>query len=451
MLLNFAEINLSSHGDYYKTLYSHIKSAIENDLIKPGEKLPSIRESAGQLGVSRTTVENAYTRLCIEGYAESRPQCGYFAVKPTQKFSIQKETAKENAPEILYNFSSRKTDENASDTDMWKKTVRSVLINSGDLISYGDRQGEPGLRNAIADYSFKARGVLALAENIVIGAGVGPLLNILCGLTGRNVTVGFENGGFFEAEHIFSDYGIKTFQIASDKDGAEMASLKDSNADILFLMPSALPKISPTTLSNRRNEFCEWVEEKDTRLIIEDDYNGELRYTARSVSAFQRKAPQKTVYIGSFSKLLLPSVRIAYMVLPDFLIERFKNLAVCYNQTCGKIEQLALEKYIKSGNLEKHLRRLRRLYYNKSQLLCREIESNIECLKAVTLFESSLTLEIETTVNAESSRICKKALESGVLISESKKRGAFKLSFGGIAEEDICKAVKKINKILANL
>jgi len=451
MLLDFADITFSDKGELYHTIYSQIKSAVENGIIKKGEKLPSVREAAAQLGVSRTTVENAYSRLCIEGFAESRPQRGYFILSAPHKNKPLNTEIPALPKEIPYDFSSRRVDDSASDTEVWKKMVREVLRDSGELISYGDPQGEVGLRQALSDYSFKARGVVAPKENIIVGAGVGPLLNILCGLLGREISVGFENNGFFEAEKIFSDYGISAFRLSSDRNGALINSLEESQVNILFQLPSALPKISPTALLKRRNEFVAWVTQQENRLIIEDDYNGELRYNARSMPAFQNKAPQKTVYIGSFSKLLLPSVRIAYMVLPDFLIDKFKSLSNCYNQTCGKIEQLTLEKYIISGALEKHLRKLRRLYYLKSQILCRELQENLSCFKALTLLESSLSINLETRLNTESAVLCDLAMKGGIRIMPTDRRGCVKLSFAGITTEKIPPAVSRLNKIFGNL
>lgn len=451
MLLDFADISLTKKGELYHEIYKSIKSAVENSIIKKGEKLPSVREAAAQLGVSRTTVENAYTRLCIEGFAESIPQRGYFILSAPQNENTENEEIYVPDPEILYDFSSRRVDNNASDTEMWKKMVREVLRDSGELISYGDPQGELRLRQALADYSFKSRGVVTRKENIIVGAGMGPLLNILCGILGRDISVGFENNGFFEAEKIFSDYGISTSRLTSDRNGALIKDLEKSGANILFQLPSALPKISPSSLSKRRNEFVLWANEKSDRLIIEDDYNGELRYSARSMPAFQNKAPQKTVYIGSFSKLLLPSVRIAYMVLPDFLADKFKSLSNCYNQTCGKIEQLTLEKYIVSGALEKHLRKLRRLYYSKSQILCRNLEENLSCFKNLTLLESSLSVELETDLDFESSVLCEIAIKNGIRVIKSDSKGCVKLSFAGITTEKIPDAVNKLNKIFGNL
>ena len=201
MLLDFINLKNGSGAMYYR-LYSQINTAVENGSIKKGERLPSIREASAQLNISRTTVENAYIKLCIEGVAESYPQRGYFicgAAKKTEKTAEMPKS--EN--NFLYDFSGRSIDSAAADISFWKKTVREVLRNTDELISYGDPQGESGLRTALAAYSYKARGVRTNPENIIIGAGIGPLLNILCGLIGRDNKVGLENGGFEQARLIF--------------------------------------------------------------------------------------------------------------------------------------------------------------------------------------------------------------------------------------------------------
>lgn len=450
MLFDFADLELKNRGELYYSLYIKIKEAAECGAIKKGEKLPSIREAATQLGVSRTTVENAYTRLCIEGIAESRPQRGYFITGNKNKFKSNTIKSKVKPQNIEYDFSSRSIDTAAADTELWKRTLRSVLWDSSLLTSYGEKQGEMKLREALVNYSYKARGVKAEAENIVIGAGVGPLLNILCGLVGREVTVGIENGGFAEAEGIFSDYGIKTVLLDSDSNGATLKSIKENEVDMLFLLPSALSKISVSALNNRRNEFVKWAENIKDRFIIEDDYNGELRYTARTVTSFQGKSPENTVYIGSFSKLLLPSVRIAYMVLPHLLAERLRERETGYNQTCGKIEQLALAEYILKGALEKQLRRLRRIYYNKSQILCRELKDRIPD-SSIILYESSLTVELLTNCTEKSAVICSQALKNGIKLIKSNKRGAVRLCFAGINEEKIPEAAERLSKVFKEL
>ena len=254
MILDFIELDLTQKGNLYPSLYLKIKEAAECGAIKKGEKLPSIREAASQLGVSRTTVENAYAKLCIEGIIESQPQRGYFATGAKSAKPFEPAKISEESLHIKYDLSSRRIDTAAADTDNWKKKVRSVLYDSGELTSYGHPQGEPGLRQALADYAFKARGVKTVANNIILGAGIGPLLNILCSILSKDITVGFENGGFDKAADIFADYGIKTVFHDCDSNGAKICELNKGNTDVLFLLPSALSKISVTGISKRRNE-----------------------------------------------------------------------------------------------------------------------------------------------------------------------------------------------------
>lgn len=448
MLLSFAEFDSVPKGKLYQSLFNAIKDAVERGAIKPGEKLPSVRETAALLHISRTTVENAYTKLCIEGIAESFPQRGYYLIGLPQKSEPVQTPVSEDEKPVRFDFSGLRTDAAFSDTLLWKKTIRSVLNDSGELISYGDNQGEPGLRSALAEYAFQSRGVLAKPENIVVGAGIGPLLHILCGLLGRGICVGMENGGFAEAEHIFSEYGIPVLHTESDACGAKPEKLVQTKADTLFLLPSELSRFGITALSKRRNEFIKWVNSTDSRLIIEDDYNGELRYSARTVPCFQRIAPERTVYLGSFSKLLLPSVRIAYMGLPDHLLALFRKNARFYHQTCGKIEQLALEKYIRSGGLEKHLKRLRRLYFAKSQLLCRELANGLPGEESITLLESSLTVEVATGLALDGQTLFQTARQNGILLAPCEKPGTVRLCFAGIPAEDIPPAVETLKKSL---
>ena len=235
--------------------------------------------------------------------------------------------------------------------------------------------------------------------------------------------------------------------LESDENGATLNAIEKENIDILFLLPSALSKISINSLNKRRNEYCRWAEAKPNRYIIEDDYNGELRYTARTVSSFQGRYSDKTVYIGSFSKLLLPSVRIAYMVLPETLKEILDGKTYGINQTCGKIEQLALAEYILKGYLEKHLRKLRKIYYNKSRTLMKGLKENFKEAKIV-LYESSLAVVLKTDLPFESSDLCAKAENFGIRIEESENRGEVKLFFAFIDESDIAEASILLSKIL---
>ena len=161
---------------------------------------------------------------------------------------------------------------------------------------------------------------------------------------------------------MFQDYGFPVRRVGSDQDGVSLKELKSSKASVLFVSPSNRMKARGAIPMNRRFELLNWVQEGG-RLIIEDDYNGELRYSAKPIPALQSLSGGKRVaYLGSFSKLLLPSVRIGYLAMPEELASPYWDKAGGYNQTASKIEQLALARYIRkqpgtaAATVEKALR-----------------------------------------------------------------------------------------------
>lgn len=450
MLVEFLKLNNNNDEPMYIQLYEGIKQGIESNNLRQGERLPSIRTAAKELNISRTTAENAYIKLCIEGYIESQPQKGYFVLGNAKvKQNKKEEKVQKNSP-VIYDFGTDKIEPKAADLDLWRKIIRSVLTDKNKLISYGNAQGEYELRAALSDYCFKARGVKAPAENIIVGAGTGTLISILCAILDNKIKVCIEKPGFVQAEQIFKDFGYTVVNCDADNSGAKPSNLKKTNADLLIELPSTRSKISISALAGRRKVLLKWVQEKENRFIIEDDYNGELRYTARTVPAFQGSDSEKIIYIGSFSKLLLPSVRIAYMVVPDSLMEKYNQIKNFYNQTAGKTEQLALAQYITSGALEKHLRRLRKIYYVKSRVICDSIKRNISGLVNLDLAETSLNVTVELNSKFSAKKLCEIALKNGIVVlsnADIEGNPKVKLGFTAIAEEKIEEAIIALEKI----
>lgn len=457
MTYDYLKLDYNSDTPLYQQLYLTIKSAIEKGHLKKGDKLPSIRKLAEDLKLSCTTIETAYQQLCVEGYLISKPKRGYFVLpnveddtKPQKppKFEIK---AKVNT-KILYNFGSDCVDSENIDIKVWRRHIRDILNRQEIIASYGEHQGEPELRKALSEYSYGVRGVVASPEQIVIGAGTQPLLSILCGLLNSDFNyAAMEMPGFLQAEQVFSDCKIKVLHLPYDECGIRMDALKESETKLLFISPSNRIQTGLSVPMNRRFELIKWAEENNS-IIIEDDYNGELRYKARPIPAMQSMGSEHIVYIGSFSKLLLPSVRVGYMVLPPKLLGKYLKHAKHYNQTASKIEQLALSDYIKSGQLERQLRRLRKLYSAKSSLLIQSLKDtfgkNIEILLEETLLSVILTVK----TNYSSSQICDMAEKNGVKIMPVKNSdnidGTAKvmLGFAGIPVCDIKPAVERLKK-----
>ncbi len=435
MLYDFLKIDRGLATPVYRQLHDELRRAIEEELLSPGQKLLSIRAAAGELSLSRMTVETAYQQLCMEGYLVSRPQRGYFVAEKKEHFPKNFRPAAGQA-RPRFDFGSRRVDADHADLKLWQKCMRSVLSEETILTSYGDAQGEPELRAALATYAFEARGVRAEPDQIVIGAGTQPLLTLLCGLvSGQGAfTAGLDSPGFPQAEQVLSDFGIAVCHM--DKDEEKIPS----DVDMYIYLPSRTVSEGFSAEMERRKSLSRWRKARPLRYILEDDYNGELRFQSRPLPALQGM-DEGVIFLGSFSKLLLPSVRIAYMVLPEGLKGSYLSKVKHYNQTAGKVEQLALAEYIKQGRLERHLRRLRRLYQKKSLAMEAGFAKNFSNIKGFELWETELRYLLTLDCGLDADTLVKKAEESGVSLSalSTADRGAARLvlSFAGIALEDI--------------
>lgn len=450
MTYDYILLDFDSRVPLYQQLYLAIKSAIEARHLVKGDKLPSIRKLSGDLNLSCTTVEAAYQQLCVEGYLAARPQRGYFVLAALKNGSERQKPSKINVPaasavRIRYNFGSDCVDGENIDIKIWRRHIRDVLNRQEVIASYGEPQGERELREALSAYSYGVRGVVATPEQIVIGAGTQPLLSILCGLlSGTDRRIAIEEPGFLQAEQVFSDCGMAVQRLPVDENGISMDALRKCGAKLVFVSPSNRVQTGASIPMNRRFELLEWAKESGG-IIIEDDYNGELRYNARPIPAMQGMGSGKNVvYLGSFSKLLLPSVRIGYMVLPPLLSERYRARASRYNQTASKIEQLALSRYVKEGQLERQLRRLRKLYAAKSTTLMDALEKAFGEAVTFILQETPLCLILTIKSAKSCGELCALAEQNGVRIIPVKGGGAPKvmLGFAGIPLKEIKAAVE---------
>ena len=451
MLYDFIQLDRSKRAPLWLQLYEGLRQAIQSGKLSAGEKLASIRQACSELSVSRTTVETAYGRLCMEGFTESQPQSGYRVRSALPQPSI---APKHSAWKPRYDFGTSAIDPQAADLETWKRLMRAVLGDRRILTSYGDPQGESCLREQLSRYAFRARGVKAGPDCIFIGAGVGPLLQLLCPLFPEKPPVFLESPGFSQAEQIFRDYGFPMEVPGTMDRKYDSPILPECQSGIAAELPSLRPKMTSSAAALRRSQLSSWVQAQPGRYILEDDYNGELRYKTRTLPAFQGSCPEKTIYLGSFSKLLIPSVRIAYMVLPQDLADKARQRVRTLNQTAGKTEQLALAEYIRLGFLEKHLRRLRRLNSRKSQALLSALEEVFGSRADYTLYETHLAVVMTLKQTVDSVSLCTLAREAGILCRPSP--GYFEtcsqitLGFSGIREEEILPGIHALGKAFSD-
>lgn len=423
MVTDFIELDRDSKEPLWKQIYSSLASAVESGAIERGARLPSLRELASALSVSRSPVENAYARLAVEGYAESVPKSGCFAAGAPLRTDEGRPPGHERESRPLFDLRRGTIDAEAADDLSWGRCVRAALKRRGEIISRGDPRGEPELRRALAAYAYRARGVKSAAENIVVASGTQQLLFLLCRALGHAGPAAVSEPGFEEGERILRDCGWSV---------ARAESPEETGAALFLEISSKRPAASFTRADARRKALASWA--RKGGLLVEDDYNGELRWRARPIPAAQALEPEHSVYIGSFSQMLLPSVRIAYMALPRAVAERCAAAAALYDPTAGKAEQLALAGYITSGALERHLRRCRKIYQKKSRLLSAALRGELGV--DFQILESYTAALIPCRLPGEAARL---ALARGVAVEEWS--GAVALFFSGIPAGDIESAV----------
>lgn len=376
----------------YSDLYNYIKKEITTNQIAYGGKLPSIRKASELFGVSRTTVQSAYFDLAADGFIMSEPKSGYYvSYKPTKEQN--KTASKKSQNNIIYDFTSDRADKESFDFNLWRRYIKSALRQDERLLSYSESQGEIELREALSDYIRENRNVNSSADRIVVGAGVQNLLGVLCSLIDDKDNVSFPDKSFIQGISIFEDYGFNI-------------SYRNKNARIIYVSPSHMTRFGDVMPNKRRAELVKHSAQNKS-LVIEDDYESDFLYNSRPTPSLHAlSGGSNVIYIGSFSKLLLPSIRISFMVLTEELAEKYKNNIHKYNQTASKTEQIALCQFIRDGHLKSQIRKTRRFYTTKTksfaELLTKEFrEANVEISENALQIKLSIPFNKSTDVFKE--------------------------------------------------
>ena len=377
------EIDHNSGKSLYVQLYEYLKREIAEGRIETGERLPSLRAMSGAAGMSVTTVKTAYEQLIVEGYLISKPQSGYYAargavIKDSRKRSKDHEgedperAGAQSGDRDMQknNGTSFSCDLESFDFVKWKKCMSAVLNDTPELLlSDADRQGEPALREEIARYLYKSRGVVCTQDQVVISAGTQQLINHLARILKMMeiVHVSVEDPGYMPVRSIIRDWGFSMSCIPVKDDGIVIERLPVNIRTAVYICPQNQFPTGALMPISRRHEILDWAEANDS-IIIEDDYNSELRYTGMPIPALQGiDHGNRVVYLGSFTSTLFPAIRISYMVLPKKMVKLYEKIRGNYDQTCSKTEQLTLAEFMKRGFFHTNLRRVRKLYSVKLQ------------------------------------------------------------------------------------
>ena len=364
--------NLEERGktNLYEYLYECIKRDILEGRIKHGEKLPSKRGLANNLNVSVITVQNAYAQLLLEGYLISEEKRGYYVNYQERKRQQKKKkkpfVTKYSDYEYFADFCANKTPYEFFPYSIWAKLMREVLTaRDRSLLKTVPFNGMEGLRIAIAEHLYERRGIRVSPDCVVVGAGVEYLYGRLIRLLGKGNRYGVEDPGYSIIDRIFRGYDVDWEHISVDESGIDVTLLKKSKVNIVHTSPSNQFPTGSTMPLKRRKELLEWAYEKENRYIIEDDFDCEFSAKGKTIpTMFRMDQKERVIYMNTFSKVLISSIRISYLVLPESLMEDYVNTSSFYSCTVSSFEQLTLEKFIRGGYLERHITRMAN-YYKK--------------------------------------------------------------------------------------
>ena len=449
----------------YEYLYKCIKNDILQGNIRAGEKLPSKRTFAKNLGISVITVENAYEQLIAEGYIYSIPKKGFYVTDlkkevETEKKTVTKEMVPITGGESGYfaDFTSNQTQSELFPFTVWTRMIREVLgENQIQLMTNPPCGGIYPLREAIAKYLKEFRGMTVLPEQIIIGAGTEYLYGLLIQLLGTDKIYAVENPGYRKIAKIYRSWKVACEYIDMDEEGVQIGELQRKRVDILHISPSHHYPTGIVMPVSRRYELLGWAAKSNSHYIIEDDYDSELRLGGQPIPTMQSiDVSDRVSYMNTFTKTLASTVRISYMILPPPLLEQFYERLSFYSCSVSNFEQYTLGKFIEEGFFEKHINRLRNHYHKKRDILLGAIrESRLGDLVHISGEEAGVhfLMEIQTEKEEEEFLTC--AQTQGIRLSplsahyhnrETERKNVYVMNYSSVQMEDAQEIVRRLER-----
>ncbi len=350
-------------GALHVQLELSLREQVRSGRLAPGTRLPSSRALAAELGISRGVVLEAYGQLVAEGYLVAR-QGSPTRVASGPSSELAPLAAGSLEPRYAYRFDPTLPDLASFPRDQWLRSLRAALRQTPfEALGHGDPRGVPALRNVLMAYLGRARAAAPEPEHTLVCAGFTQAFALLCSsLRERGIErVALEDPGWAGHRLIVERAGLAAVPIGLDEHGLRVTELAASGCETVVVTPAHQFPTGVVTSSERRAALLAWAEDVDG-LIVEDDYDSELRYDRVPVGALQGLAPERVCHIGSASQRLLPSLRIGWMLCPSWLTGELAFAKGLADGGSPAIEQLALADFVARGELDRHLRRMRIRY-----------------------------------------------------------------------------------------
>ncbi|MBI0579262.1 PLP-dependent aminotransferase family protein [Neobacillus cucumis] len=459
--MNNTIFTFKDNSPKYKQIYEKFKSFIEQGDILANEQMPSIRGLADSLHVSRNTTLMAYEQLVAEGYIRGEGRKGYLVneleplITQDTLFSHNK-THTESKKSPVVNFRADAVDQAHFPLKVWRRIANQVLTLQ-DSFRYGEPFGEVALREQISTYLFQSRGVTTNANAIIIGSSTQQMLVYLGQiLKDEFQSIIVEDPGYDGAREAFQFHRFMFETLPVNETGADFSQLEQTRSQLIYVTPSHQSPIGVSMSIGQRQMLIHWAN-KMHGYIIEDDYDSEFRYTQQPFPALASMDSTRVIYLGNFSKSFLPGIRLSYMVLPQELLNRYKNQFLHFESTTSLLSQLTMAKFMEEGEWNRHIKRMRLVYKRKMQYLVSELKEHFKQTLSIIGEQSGLYVLVKVHLNRSEDWLIERASIYGVkvyptsiyFIKNHSNEPIIKLGFSNLTNDEIQLGVKLLKEAWA--
>ena len=459
-------------------LYTALRQAILEGRLARGERLPSTRELSWRLTLARGTINEAYARLISEGYVDARRGSGTFVALSALKFDAKAagadralrraETAwarRLGTPHAIipdrdlpFDFRPGLPDLAAFPVAVWRRLLaRKLKTLSREIGRYGDPAGNLSLRRTIARYLSHSRAVLCSPENVIVTSGAQQALDIVARLLVEpGSAVAMENPGYPLATGLFRAHGADVTPVAVDEQGLETERLS-ARVRCVYVTPSHQFPLGVTMSLARRRALLEWARKRQA-VVIEDDYDSEFRYGGRPLESLQGlDRSGHVIYLGTFSKVLFPGLRLGYVVVPAWLREKFVAAKWLLDRHTPALEQSVMAEFMAEGHFNRFMRQMQRVYGRRREVLIAALRRFFG--PRLRLLESHAGLHVAGFLDRDidADELIRRAYESGVGLYSiepfylRRPRQGLILGYGACSEADIGEGIRRLRGILESL
>ena len=456
------EINHQSDLSNVKQLENQIREAILSGRLEPGERLPPTRALAKDMQIARNTVLQAYDQLLAEGYLDAREGSGTYVANigklpiPNRMIYVPRKEQPENKDVV--DFDAGNPEVSSFPRTGWAKKLKEACLDADeDAFSYHYFSGHPRLKKAIRDYVYRLKGIQCEEDQIVIVSGTAGGMEVMAKLFRESTKrIAIEDPCIHFVKNIFIDHKFELCPVKVDGQGMDINSLNDLNdIGLIYVVPSHQYPIGGVLPVSRRIALLQYANVQNA-YVIEDDYDSEFRYRGEALQAMRNLDQERVIYLGSFSKIFTPSLRLGYMILPTHLVEKVTYYLQESNLWVNTIDQLAMAEFMEEFQMDKHIYRMRKLYENKRKHL-------IRCLTEVfgehiTISGESAGLHLLVTFDRElsekdfiSMKIMKVEADfvEEYTIVKGHHKNRLVLGYGALSQDQILEGVARLQKALS--